>query len=95
MNDDLGEKLKSLLSNPEALNMFSSLLGSDEPEPKKDDEFIINVKNAISKMNSGSDKRVNLLNALRPYMRESRVSNIDKAIKMLKLSQITSIFKDL
>ena len=97
MNDEISDKLKSLMSNPEALNMISSLLGSQESEKQDDanDEFLINMKNAIGKINSGSDKRVNLLNALKPYMREERISNIDKAIKLLKLTQVTSIFKDL
>lgn len=100
MADELGDKIKALLSNPEAMNMFGSLLGSssanDAPSSQSDDdEFVLNVKNAISKINSGSDRRINLLNALRPYMRETRASNIDKAVKMLKLTQLTSLFKDL
>lgn len=100
MADELGDKIKALLSNPEAMNMFGSLLGNgatneSAPSQNDDEEFILNVKNAISKVNSGSDKRINLLNALRPYMRDTRASNIDKAVKMLKLTQLTSLFKDL
>ncbi len=101
MAEELSEKFKSLLSNPEAMNMFGSLLGSgasndsSSDTPSGDDEFVATVKNAVSRINNGGDKRINLLNALRPYMKESRVSNIDKAVKMLKLTQLTSIFKDL
>ena len=101
MAEELSEKLKSLLSNPEAMNMFGSLLGSTASSDNGsdassgEDEFVTTIKNAVSRINSGGDKRINLLNALRPYMKESRVSNIDKAVKMLKLTQLTSIFKDL
>lgn len=104
MADELGDKLKSLLSNPDTLNMFSSLLGSSgsnqneasSPSPiNSDDEFVSNIKNAMASINTGSDKRINLLNALKPYMRQSRASNIDRAVKMIKLSQLTSLFKDL
>ncbi len=102
MADELGDKIKSLLSNPEAMNMFSSLIGggnsgneSSEESNSEDDEFVSNIKNVLSRVNNGSDKRINLLNALKPYMRQSRSSNIDKAIKMLKISQMTSIFKEL
>lgn len=105
MADELGDKLKSLLSNPETLNMFSSLLGNmgsnqneanSSPSPSgSDDEFVSNIKNAMASINTGSDKRINLLNALKPYMRQSRASNIDRAVKMIKLSQLTSLFKDL
>ena len=100
MADELGDKIKTLLSNPEAMNMFGSLLGNSASgevasSQSDDDEFILNVKNVISKVNSGSDKRINLLNALRPFMRDTRASNIDRAIKMLKLTQLSSLFKDL
>ncbi len=100
MADELGDKIKALLSNPEAMNMFGSLLGNSasgeaSSSQSDDDEFISNVKSAISKVNSGSDKRINLLNALRPFMRDTRATNIDRAIKMLKLTQLSSLFKDL
>jgi len=101
MADEIGDKIKSLLSNPEAMNMLSSLMGNnasldaDENYDGQEDEFVTNVKNVLSRVNNGSDKRINLLNALKPYMRQSRSSNIDKAIKMLKISQMTSLFKDL
>ena len=101
MAEELSEKLKSLLSNPEAMNMFGSILGTTSSSDTAsnvssgEDEFVATVKNAVSRINSGGDKRINLLNALKPYMKESRVANIDKAVKMLKLTQLTSIFKDL
>ena len=107
MADDISEKLKSILNNPDAMNMFSSLLGGKDAAPlspsaspnetdtSSGNDLLNNIQAAVSRVNSGNDKRINLLNALKPYMRESRVSNIDRAVKMLKLTQITSILKDL
>ena len=109
MADDISEKLKSILNNPDAMNMFSSLLGGkvkdaaplspstspNETDTSSGNDLLYNIQAAVSRVNSGNDKRINLLNALKPYMRESRVSNIDRAVKMLKLTQITSILKDL
>ncbi|MBE7052595.1 MAG: hypothetical protein E7395_08555 [Ruminococcaceae bacterium] len=104
MADNLNDKLSSLLSNPDAMNMLSSLIGSSaqgsspseaEPASGGDEEIVSTIKNAMSRLSGGGDKRINLLNALRPYMRESRTAGIDKAVKMLKLTQLTSIFKDL
>jgi len=99
MADELSDKIKSLLSNPETMNMFGSILGNGTSESdtsnEKDDEILSNIKNAMSKINNGSDKRINLLYALKPYMRDTRASNIDRAVKMLKLTQLTSLFKDL
>lgn len=102
MADNISEKLQSILSNPDTLNMFSSLLSqqnsSDEnnvSDSSDNDEFISNIQNAVSRINNGTDRRINLLNALRPYMRQTRADGIDKAVKMLKLAQLTSVFKDI
>lgn len=99
MAEDINEKIKALLSNPDAMNMISSMLSSkdiqnDDEEPQATD-YSNEISNAISKLNSVDDKRINLLKALKPYMRQSRSQNIDKALKMLKITQMTSLFKDL
>lgn len=106
MADDITDKLKTILNNPEAMNMFSSLLGggnksvqassnTDLSDSNSGNDIINNIQTAMNRVNSGNDKRINLLNALKPYMRQSRAMNIDRAVKMLKLTQITSILKDL
>lgn len=100
MADDLVEKLKQVMSNPGAMDMVSSLLNSNSNQEKRseaqiDDNFETTVKNAVSSLNYSGDNRINLLSALKPYMRQSRADNIDKAIKMLKLTKLSSVFKDL
>ena len=100
MADDLVEKLKQVMSNPGAMDMVSSLLNSNPNQEKRseaqiDDNFETTVKNAVSSLNYTGDNRINLLSALKPYMRQSRADNIDKAIKMLKLTKLSSVFKDL
>lgn len=98
MADDMTDKLKSILNNPDAMEMLSSLLGNGntaDEAPAENTESLINVKNMMDKINSGDDKRITLLNALKPYMRDSRASSIDKAVKMLKITRFGSIFKDL
>lgn len=99
MAEDFSEKIKALLSDPDAMNMISSMLSSkdiqnDNNEPQTSD-YSNEISAAISKFNSIDDKRINLLKALKPYMRQSRSENIDKALKMLKITQMTSLFKDL
>lgn len=105
MADDMSSKIKDALSNPELMSLVSSLAGqnsetqADEtaiiPQESRSDDLTASIGNIINKMNNSSDRRINLLNALRPYMRESKVANIDKAVKMLRLTQLTSVFKDL
>ena len=100
MAEDLNEKLKQILSNPEAMAMVSSILGQknnseSEALPPSGDDFEATIRNAVSSLNSNGDRRINLLSALKPYVRQSRADNIDKAIKMLKLTRLSSVFKDL
>ena len=100
MADDMTDKLKAVLNNPEMMGMLSSFLGSEKNDTVVDadndnTESLVSVKNMMEKINGNSDKRITLLNALKPYMRNSRASNIDKAIKMLKITKFSSIFKDL
>ena len=98
MADDMADKIKEILNNPQMLEMLSSFTGtknnSNELNAQSTEDFD-GLKNVMDKINVGSDKRITLLNALKPYMRNSRASNIDKAIKMLKITQLSSIFKDL
>ena len=100
MAEDLGEKLRQILSNPSALEAVSSMLREKKSEISdtgevSDDSFENTIRGAVSSLSSGSDKRINLLSALKPYMRQTRADNIDKAIKMLKLTKLSSVFKDL
>lgn len=98
MADDMADKLKSVLNNPEMLNMISSLINSSNENSTSDfadDDSVTNIKNMVNQLNTGSDKRITLLNALRPYMRGSRAHDIDKAVKILKITKLGSIFKDL
>ena len=79
MADDLVEKLKQIMSNPGAMDMVSSLLNSNSSQENQsdtgyDDNFESTVKNAVSSLNYAGDNRINLLSALKPYMRQSRRS---------------------
>ncbi len=104
MAEDLTKKIQELLANPEAQNMISTLMNSraqdsgtaDAQEyPGSENDYSSKLQSVVSSFNNGSDKRINLLNALKPYMHGNKASSIDKAIKMLKLTHLSTIFKDL
>ncbi len=97
MAEDISDKIKAMLNNPEMMNMLSGLINSEKSEqsaPVQEDSSMTQIANLMREASSGNDKRINLLNALRPYMRGSRASDIDKAVKMLKITKLSSIFKD-
>ena len=53
------------------------------------------IKKIIDAMNSKKDDpRTNLLNSLKPYLRENRKNKLDQYIQLLNMSQILDIFKD-
>ncbi len=99
MADDISSKIQSILQNPEMMNMVSGLMGQGSSSaPMPEDEPIdtgFDMQNVIGRLNNSDDKRIRLLNALKPYMKNKRATDIDKAIKMLKISKISSILKDL
>ncbi|MBQ8525481.1 MAG: hypothetical protein IJ460_02010 [Clostridia bacterium] len=105
MADELQDKLNSILSDPEMLKNISSLaksLGGQSTVPsRREDNFseeaelISNMQSLMSSADMSSDSRINLLNALRPYMRPERAQHMDTAVKILKLTKLTSVLKDI
>lgn len=110
MADDLQNKLNTILNNPEMMKTISDLAGSlggnssagaagGGGVPSQgggiSDAAISNLQSALAGINDSSDTRINLLNALRPYMRTSRAANMDMAVKLLKLTKLTTLLKDI
>ena len=102
MADEFQDKLNSLLSNPDMMKAISSLAGSmnegndgvsSNLAPSVD--LSENLKSVMSGLNTNSDSRINLLNAIKPYMRSQRAGQVDNAIKILKLTKLTSLLKDI
>lgn len=102
MADDMSGKIMDILSNPEMMqklnDVMSSLGASSENTSYNDNssnELAANAKNIISTLNHADDRRITLLNALKPYLRDSRANGVDKAIKILKMTKLTEVFKNI
>lgn len=99
MADDMSGKIMDMLNNPELIKKVSEAIngsgGAVAPilEKETQDELTSSVKNIMGTLNRADDRRVNLLNAIKPYMRETRAAQIDKAIQMLKLTKLAELFK--
>lgn len=99
MADEIQDKLNALLANPEIMKTISGLanqFSSSEHQETSDisDNLtpdIGNIANIAKSINSDDDDRIRLLNALRPYMNAKRSANMDTAIKILKLTKLTSL----
>lgn len=98
MADEFQDKLNALLSNPEIMKTISGLaeqFGSSEQQETSDISNnmsdISNLANIAKSINAEDDNRIRLLNALKPYMNSKRSANMDTAIKILKLTKLTSL----
>ena len=45
----------------------------------------------LSELNSGDDRRVALLSALRPFVKEERYAKLDRAIQIARLSRVIRV----
>lgn len=52
------------------------------------------MKKAMNMLNTGSDPRVNLLNAIRPYLNKNRKRKLETCIKIMQLGSLSQFFDD-
>ena len=57
-----------------------------------DFETIMKMKSIIDKMNTKDDPRSNLLQSLKPYLKDSRKSKIDQYIQLMNMSKVMDVF---
>lgn len=55
-------------------------------------DTILRMKSIIDKMNTKNDPRSNLLESLKPYLRESRRSKIDQYVQLMNMSKVMESF---
>ena len=96
--EDLESKISDILSDPDAmagiLSMAKSLgLGAPDPQgtpqPAEADSGISDtVAGLLSAAGQINGKQAALLQALRPFLKESRRSKIDRAMQAARISRI-------
>ena len=100
-----GSDSKDKLS--EVLNMFSQK-EKEEAKPQQpvitssdssssdflNPEMIVKIKGMLDNFNRTDDTRIGLLNSIKPYMKSTRVKNIDMAIKFIQFINFASGFKN-
>lgn len=96
----LADRLKSLLDGGGA-EKLSELLGAAKTPEKQpqtsgfDIESVMKIKNAYDKINAKPDPRVSLLSSLRPYMSPGRASQLDGIVRLLNLTKISDLVKEM
>lgn len=58
-----------------------------------DFETILKIKSIMETLNNNNDPRSKLLYSLKPYLRESKQKKLDQYVNLLKITQISGLFK--
>lgn len=108
--DFMIDSIKEFLDSPGAGEKISSLLGAfggGEKEEQKeateikndlDDipvEKIMKLLGAYRSVSREDDARINLLRAIKPYVRKSRSESVETAIKLLSLARLAPLLGDI
>ena len=88
--NNLGNILSNFSSNSNSNNDSSSA----NTNTSIDFETMLKIKSIMETMNSKNDPRSNLLYSLKPYLRESKRSKLDQYANLLKITQVTELFKN-
>lgn len=85
-------------NNSESNNSNSSSTNSSNTTNNNfnniDMNTILKMKSVIDSMNNSNDPRSNLLNSLKPYLRNSRKEKIDQYANLLNFAKIAELLKN-
>lgn len=89
-NKDYSDNYNTQNSNPssDSSNNHSNPFGNGGI----DFETIMKMKSIIDKMNTKDDPRSNLLQSLKPYLKDSRKSKVDQYIQLMNMSKVMDVF---
>ena len=99
MDADFASKLQNILSDPEAMSKITSIassLGISGGKPEETaQEPIQNISEAsvIPTLPMNTDPRINLLNSLKPLIREDKRGKIEALTRAMMLASVMKNFK--
>ena len=101
--DEMKEAISSFSNSSNNSNYASSQAngGNSKNNETQNSDFqfdantMYKMKNIIEKMSQNkNDPRANLLESLKPYLKETRKEKVDQYIKMLNMSKVIEMFND-
>lgn len=95
MLNNLSTMLQSSNSNNSSdYNSSSSPNSNNYSGFNIDMNTMMKMKNIISSMNQKNDPRANLLNSLKPYLRDSKKDKVDQYVNLLNMTKIADSMKN-
>lgn len=101
MADELSEKIRSVLSDPQSAAKIAAIAsslgvsGGDIPPSSPSEETAPSVPAAALPLpfNRGNDKNTALLQAIKPFLREDKREKIDSLVRALSVAELISGLK--
>ncbi len=74
----------------------SSSSGEDAPKADTDEfsDMARKMKKAMKMLNPSSDPKINLLNAINPYLNKKRQRKLQTCMKLIKMGSLTKLFDE-
>ncbi|MBP5245465.1 MAG: hypothetical protein J6036_03315 [Clostridia bacterium] len=102
MSDVSSERIKELLSNPENLNLIASIAGGlsgkkNENAPDESKAVFQAAEEELPPAKTTSaitDKRIALLNAIKPYVSERKRERVEGLVKAISIAGLISNYRD-
>ncbi len=101
---EMVDNLMSMLKNSNSFKNPNNEKNSNNPNNPSnnnskqsneiDIETIMKIKDIMDSINNKNDKDTNLLYSLKPYLRKSRQDKIDQYANILKISQVSKLFRN-
>ncbi|MGB3989198.1 MAG: hypothetical protein WBL32_01520, partial [Acetivibrionales bacterium] len=71
-----------------------ALQSSSEDPQSINRDVLATARNALSKLNSSNDPRINLLNAIKPFMNNRRQKKIGNCIQLLQIASLSRLLNE-
>lgn len=83
-------------NSTDSADFKSNTNSSDETNSSSNIDFatILKLKSIMETLNKKDDPRSNLLYSLKPYLRESKQKKLDQYVNLLKITELSSLFKN-
>ena len=98
---NIPDNVKSIINNlnnsaevTDINNSGSSYKNKNSTNLNLDMDTILKLKNVMDNINQTNDPRANLLNSLKPYLRDSKKDKLDQYVNLLNISKIAEIMNN-
>lgn len=91
ISPEMVNNLMTMLNNS-SNNSCAEQSQNNDTQSNVDFDTILKMKSIIDTMNIKDDPRSNLLQSLKPYLKESRRSKIDQYVKLMNMSKVLESF---